>query len=47
MEKLWADIEQARGARAAVGEVPAIAAMRELTEALPAIAFETVCNAPE
>jgi hypothetical protein len=47
VEGLWADIEQA-GERPAVGEkYQAIAAMRELTRALRAIAFEAVYNAPE
>ena len=44
---LWADVEQA-GERPAVGEkYQAIAAMRELTGALRAVAFEAVYNAPE
>ena len=47
VEGLWADIEQA-GERPAVGEkYQAIAAMRELTRALRAVAFEAVYNAPE
>ena len=47
VEGLWADIEQA-GERPALGEkYQAIAAMRELTRALRAIAFEAVYNAPE
>ena len=47
VEGLWADIEQA-GERPAVGEkYQAIAAMRELTGALRAIAFEAVYNAQE
>jgi hypothetical protein len=46
VEGLWADIEQA-GERPAVGEkYQAIAAMRELTRALRAVAFEAVYNAP-
>ena len=46
VEGLWADIEQVE--RPAVGEkYQAIAAMRELTRALRAIAFEAVYNARE
>jgi hypothetical protein len=47
VDGLWADIEQA-GERPAVGEkYQAIAAIRELTGALRANAFEAVYNAPE
>jgi len=47
VDGLWADVEQA-GERPAVGEkYQAIAAMRELTGALRAVAFEAMYNAPE
>ncbi|MDQ4104948.1 MAG: hypothetical protein M3186_14990 [Actinomycetota bacterium] len=47
VDGLWADIKRA-GERPAVGEkYQAIAAMRELTGVLRAIAFEAVYNAPE
>lgn len=47
VDGLWADIERA-GERPAVGDKYAvIAAMRELTETLRTIAFESVYNAPE
>ncbi|HET9256870.1 MAG TPA: hypothetical protein VFO16_16970 [Pseudonocardiaceae bacterium] len=47
VDGLWADINRA-GERPAVGDkYAAVAAMRELTGALRAIAFEAVYNGPE
>lgn len=47
VDGLWADITRA-GERPALGDkYAAVAAMRELTGALRAIAFESMYNAPE